>query len=489
MFSPEDNLSYNVRHKLFIDGAWVSGGLDRRVSLVNPATEKVQIELPLASNKNIDNAVAAARHAFDHGPWPRMPANVRADYIQRLTDALSDRAQLMADLWTFQVGAPISLTSALANVGVARIGYYANLARQYAFEETRPTQRGTARIRREAVGVAVLIVPWNATFPILAQKLGAALAAGCTCVIKSSPESPLEALIFAECAVIAGFPPGVINVVTADRDESIHLVESKDIDKISFTGSFVAGSQIAATAARKMNRFTMELGGKSAAILLDDADLEQVLPVLGPLSMPFSGQFCFAQSRIIVPFSRKDEVVARYSETARSLVVGDPWSKATQIGPVLNRRQQDRIQGFIQSGIDQGARVTAGGNQDDASRRGFFIEPTVFDAVTPDMAIAREEIFGPVVTIQGYETIEQAISLANGTDLGLSGMVFSQNVEKAYEVACQIRTGQVGINGLDQSPALPFGGYKMSGTGREGGPEGLEAFLETKAIMMPALAE
>lgn len=486
MFSPEHNLSSTIRNKFFIDGEWVSSGSNRRVSLVNPATEAVHLELPLADDKTIDNAVAAARHAFDHGPWPRVPAKVRADYIQRLTDALSDRVQLMADLWTFQVGAPISLTTALAHVGVRRIGYYANLAREYAFEETRPTERGTARIRREAVGVAVLIVPWNATFPILAQKLGAALAAGCTCIVKSSPESPLDALVFAECAEIAGFPPGVINVVTADRDESIRLVQSKDIDKISFTGSFAAGSQIAATAAAKMNRFTMELGGKSAAILLEDADLEAVLPILSPLSMPFSGQFCFAQSRIIVPFSRKDEVVARFSDTASSLAMGDPWCRTTQIGPVLNKRQQDRIQGFIQSGVDQGARIASGEKRDDVPKHGFFVNPTVFDDVTPDMAIAREEIFGPVVTIQGYDTIDQAIRLANNTDLGLSGTVFSQNVELAYDVACQIRTGQVGINGLDQSPALPFGGYKMSGTGREGGPEGLEAFLETKAIMMPA---
>lgn len=486
MFSPERDLSSNLREKFFIDGEWVSSSSDQRVSLVNPATEMVQIDLPVADSRDIDAAVHAARHAFDHGPWPRMSGTERAELIQRLADALAVRVKLMADLWTFQVGAPISLTSALAPVGVKRLAYYADLAREYAFEETRSTERGHVRIRREAVGVAVLIVPWNATFPILAQKLGAALAAGCTCIVKSAPESPLEALIFAECAEIAGFPPGVLNVVTADRTESIHLVESEEIDKISFTGSFAVGSQIAATAAAKMNRFTMELGGKSAAILLEDADLAAVLPILSPLSMPFSGQFCFAQSRILVPFSLKDEVVARFSDTARSLAVGDPWCKTTQIGPVLNKMQQDRIQRFIQSGLDQGARIAGGETRGDVPKRGFYVNPTVFDDVTPDMAIAREEIFGPVVTIQGYETIEQAIFLANDTDLGLSGMVFSQNVELAYDVACQIRTGQVGINGLDQSPALPFGGYKMSGTGREGGPEGLEAFLETKAIMMPA---
>ena len=486
MFNLQQELSTNVTQRFYIDGQWVESQSNERYTLIDPATERKIFDVPLAGAADVARAVSAARVAFDTGPWPRMTALQRSAHLHRLADALEARAGLHARLWTLQIGAPISLATYLSPNGAARVRYYADLAAHYAFEVRRPTERGSLRVRREPVGVAALVVPWNAVLPILAHKLGAALAAGCTCIVKSPRESPLDALVLAECAHEAGIPSGVVNVITADRAESALLVASPKVDKISFTGSFAAGKQVAIAAADHMTRLTLELGGKSAAILLDDADLAEVMPILVPLTMPLSGQFCFAQSRLLVPRSRLDEVTSTYVSIVDSLVVGDPWAASTQIGPLLNQRQMDRTLDYIQQGHDAGARLVAGGHRSSAISRGFFIEPTVFAEVDSAMSIAREEIFGPVVTIQAYDSDEEAILMANDSDLGLSGTVFSQNPERAYAVATRLRTGQVGINGLDLSPDAPFGGFRKSGIGREGGPEGLEAFLETTAILMPS---
>ncbi|MDO9405706.1 MAG: aldehyde dehydrogenase [Polaromonas sp.] len=487
MFDLKQELSENVTDRFYIDGQWVECQSSGRYTLIDPATERELFEVPLAGAADVERAVSAARVAFDNGPWPRMTALQRSVHLHRLADALAARAGLHARLWTLQVGAPISLATALSPRGAARVRYYADLASRYAFEVRRPSQRGSLRVRRVPVGVAALVVPWNAVLPILAQKLGAALAAGCTCVVKSPPESPLDALVLAECAHEAGIPPGVVNVITADRVESALLVASAKVDKVSFTGSLAAGKQIAISAADRMARVTLELGGKSAAILLDDAVLTDVMPTLVPLTMPLSGQFCFAQSRLLVPRSRLEELVRTYVSIIDRLVVGDPWNTSTQIGPLLNRRQMDRTLGYIEQGREAGARVVAGGHRSHGQDHGFFVAPTVFTEVNAGMAIAREEIFGPVVTIQAYDSEEEAINIANDTDLGLSGTVFSQDCERAYEMATRLRTGQVGVNGLDLSPDAPFGGHRKSGMGREGGPEGLEAFLETTAILMPSL--
>jgi aldehyde dehydrogenase (NAD+) len=485
MFNLRQELSDDVLHRFYIDGQWVESQSTDRFTLVDPATERELLDVPLASPADVEQAVSAARIAFDSGPWPRMTGPERSAHMHRLADALAARAMLHARLWTMQVGAPISLSTNLSPRGAARVRYYANLASRYEFEARRPTRRGSLRVRREPVGVAALVVPWNAVLPILAQKLGAALAAGCTCVVKSPPESPFDALVLAECAHEAGLPPGVVNVITADRVESALLVASAMVDKVSFTGSFAAGRQVAIAAAERMTRMTLELGGKSAAILLDDVDLAEVMPTLVPLTMPLSGQFCFAQSRLLVPRSRLAEVVETYVSNIDSLVVGDPWAASTQIGPLLNRRQMDRTLDYIDQGREAGARVVAGGHRSRGFDRGFFVAPTVFADVESDMTIAREEIFGPVVTIQAYDGADEAVRIANDTDLGLSGTVFSRHPEHAYDVAVRLRTGQVGVNGLDASPDAPFGGYRKSGIGREGGPEGLDAFLETTAILMP----
>jgi len=336
-------LSQNVLSRFYITGEWVQSHSDQRIAVINPATEEVLFEVPLADQIDVDRAIAAARVAFDTGPWSRMTGPERSEIMARFVDLLAKRAELLGRLWTAQVGAPISFASNLIQTGLARYKYYSELAASFSFEDRRTTARGHARVRREPVGVAALISPWNATFPIMAHKLGAALAAGCTCILKSPVESPIEGLIVAECAAEAGIPPGVVNVITADRDVSAYLVASPLVDKISFTGSVSAGRQIGVTAADRMARATLELGGKSAAILLEDADLSTVMPALAPFTMPFAGQVCFAQTRILAPASRLDEIVQTYAGIVGSLRMGDPWDRQTQVGPVLNARQFDRI--------------------------------------------------------------------------------------------------------------------------------------------------
>ncbi len=479
------DLPSEILDAFYIDGRWLTTSQHERKAIVSPATADTIFLLPLASFSDVDLAINAASRAFRQGPWCTMSQSDRAKLMHRLADNLEEKFSLLAKLWTAQVGAPISLTSRLVSLASLRLRYFANLAESFEFQSERQTPRGLSKVIYDPVGPAALIIPWNAALPILMTKLGAALAAGCTCVIKTSPESPLDALVLAQCAHEAGFPAGVINVLTADAEQSAHLVASPDIDKVSFTGSLETGSKIASVVAARMGRLTMELGGKSAAILLEDAELERVLPVLEQYSMPFSGQFCFSQSRLIVPQSRAKEVTDAFASRIKSFRVGDPWDPSTVIGPVLNVRQFERVMSHIEQGMVDGARVITGGRRRTDLGPGFFIEPTLFADVSSQMSIAREEIFGPVVTLHTYETRDEAIEIANATDYGLSGTVFSNDTQAALLVARRLRTGQVGINGLELTPIVPFGGYKKSGFGREGGPEGVHAFLETKAILFP----
>ncbi|BEU23999.1 aldehyde dehydrogenase family protein [Paraburkholderia sp. 22B1P] len=481
-------VSSNVRNRFFIDGEWVLSHADARHVLISPATEEPFMSVPLADSVDVDRAIAAARRAFDKGPWPKLSGAERSAYLKRLTEEIRQRLPVLAQLWTDQVGAPITFASGLLPTGITRFEFFASLAETFEFEDARPTRRGHARVRREPVGVAALIAPWNATFPIVAHKIAAALAAGCTLVVKSPLESPLDALIIAECAAAAGLPPGVLNVITAGRDEGAQLVQSRDVDKISFTGSVATGQWIARAAADRLARVTLELGGKSAAILLDDVDLPAALAALTPFTMPFSGQICFAQTRILAPRARHDEVVSAYAEIISKLKLGDPREADTRIGPVLNAVQRDRVRGYIERGIGEGARLVLGGTGNGGFERGYFVEPTVFADVTPHMTIAQQEIFGPVVSILPYDDIDDAVRIANDTPYGLSGSVYSRDVERAYAVACRVQSGHIGINGIELAANVPFGGFKLSGVGREGGREGLEAYLETKAVFMPTAA-
>lgn len=443
------------------------------------------MDAPLADAADADRAIDAARVAFDTGVWPRMSGAERAVYLRRLSAAVKERLPLLSRIWTAQVGAPVSFASMFTPVAPAMLDYYTALAEGYPFMETRKTPQGEAQVLGTPVGVAVLISPWNAQLPILSYKLGAALAAGCTVVVKSSPETPLDALVLAECAHEVGLPPGVLNVITADRDVGAHLVASPKVDKVSFTGSTAAGKQIGAACLARMARFTLELGGKSAAVVLDDADLTKTLSALIPFSMPFSGQICFAQTRILLPRSRYDEFLNAYVAGVRGMVVGDPWDDATHVGPLSTSAQLERVLRYIDEGRKEGARLMTGGIRSKQFERGYFVEPTVFSDVTSDMTIAREEIFGPVVSVMVYDDVEDAIRIANASDFGLSGTVFTGDPDRGYHLAKRMKTGNVTVNGLEMAPNVPFGGFKQSGIGREGGPEGLDAFLEYQAIYLP----
>lgn len=485
-FDSKSELSGNVQSRFYIDGQWLQPGSNASVSLVAPSTGQVFASVPLADEGDVDKAVNAARRAFDTGPWPRMSGAERAACLRRMSAALASRMTLLSRIWTAEVGAPIWFADMFVPTATAMLDYYAELASTFAFEETRPTRNGEARIIRQPVGVTALIAPWNAQLPILSYKLGAALAAGCTVVVKAPPETPFDALVVAECAHEAGLPPGVLNVITADADGGAYLVARREVDKVSFTGSTATGKVIAKTCADRLARVTLELGGKSAAIVLDDAELNPTLAALAPFTMPFSGQICFAQTRILVPRTREREFIEAYSAIIGGLKVGDPWDMTTQIGPLASQRQLDRVIGYVEVGRNEGAQITTGGRRNPQHDAGFFVEPTVFAGVTPDMTIAREEIFGPVVSIMAYDDIDQALALANDTDFGLSGTVFTSDAERGYAVARGIRTGNVSVNGLEMAPNVPFGGFKQSGIGREGGPEGLHAFLEDQAIYLPA---
>jgi aldehyde dehydrogenase (NAD+) len=485
-FNPTKEVSEDVRSRFYINGAWVNSSSRKRTTLTTASTEEFLFDAPLADTADADRAINAARVAFDDGPWPHMSGPERASYIKKLSAAVKQRLPLLTRLWTAQVGAPINFSSMFTPTVPAMLDYYAELVENHVFTETRKTWQGQAHVIGQPVGVAVLIAPWNAPLPILSYKLGAALAAGCTVVVKSCPEAPLDALVLAECAQEAGLPPGVLNVITADRDVSAHLVASHKVDKVSFTGSTGAGKQVAAACLSRMARFTLELGGKSAAIVLDDADLMSTLSALVPYSMPFAGQICFAQTRILLPRSRYDEFLDAYVAGVSGMVLGDPWDDTTHMGPLSSASQVERVLRYIDLGSKEGARLVTGGARSKRFERGYFIEPTVFSDVTSDMTIAREEIFGPVVSIMLYDNIDQAVSIANASDFGLSGTVFTSDAKRGYEIARRMKTGNVSVNGLQMSPNIPFGGFKQSGFGREGGPEGLAAFLENQAIYLPS---
>jgi acyl-CoA reductase-like NAD-dependent aldehyde dehydrogenase len=330
--------------------------------------------------------------------------------------------------------------------------------------------------------VCAAITPWNAPLVLLCYKVAAGLAAGCTIVAKPAPETPADAYILAECIEAAGLPPGVFNVIPAGRETGDYLIRHPGIDKISFTGSTAAGKHIAAVAAERLTRTSFELGGKSAALILEDAEVAKVLPSLVPFSMPITGQVCFSLTRVLVPEARKQEFTDAYVAAISSVKVGDPMDPSTQMGPLTMQRQLTRVQGYIAKGKEEGAKLALGGGRPKGLERGWFVEPTVFTNVEPSMTIAREEIFGPVVSFITYKDVDDAVHKANSTVYGLHGAVYTQDPERGYEIARRVRSGSVTVNGLIVDPTMPFGGFKQSGTGREGGVEGLDPYFELKTI-------
>ncbi|WP_151772106.1 aldehyde dehydrogenase [Streptomyces abyssomicinicus] len=473
-----------IKDKIFIGGAFVDPATDHTLDVVSPVTEEVVARVPEARPEDIDRAVAAARRAFDEGPWPRMALPERIAVLRRFRECYAARMQEVGAQLSREVGSPITWSvRAQAGAPLGALDYYLTMAPDFAWEREEQGIVGPVVVRHEPVGVVAAIVAWNAPYFIGMNKLAPALVAGCTAILKVSPENALSSYILAEAAAEAELPEGVLSVLVADRGPSAHLSRHPGIDKIGFTGSVAGGQAVMAAAAANLTRVTLELGGKSAAIVMEDADLDEVLPALAPHLIPNNGQVCVSMTRVLVQRSRYDEVVEKLATLFRGWRVGDPLDPETVVGPLVSRRQRDRVESYIARGISEGARLVTGGGRPTGLDRGWYVEPTLFADVDNSMTIAREEIFGPVVVVIPFEDDDDAVRIANDSDYGLSGSVWGADHARARGIADRMRTGNVGINGHGASFNIPFGGYKKSGIGRELGPEGLKAFLEIKAIL------
>lgn len=473
--------------KLFIGGDWVAPSSGDRIDVISPHSEEIVGSVPEAKKPDVDRAVAAARRAFEAGPWPRMAAKERAELMAKLSSGIQARMIELANVITTEMGSPASW-SLMGQVLTSKmvLDYYVNLAREFPFEELRQGMLGPSLVRFEPVGVVAAIVPWNVPLFAIMLKLGPALAAGATLVVKPAPETPLDAAILAELVKEAGFPAGVVNFVPAGREVGEYLVTHPGVDKVAFTGSTAAGRRIAALCGERLRRYTLELGGKSAAIVLEDADVAAMVPALLPAAIMNNGQACIAQTRILAPRARYREVVDALAAALRAVPVGDPADPKTVVGPLVAARQRDRVLGYIDAGKKEGARLVVGGGRPAGLPKGWYVEPTLFADVDNGMKIAREEIFGPVLAVIPYEGVDEAVRIANDSEYGLSGSVWTKDVDSGIDVARRVRTGTYTVNGFMLDFGSPFGGFKASGVGRELGPEGLRAYLESKSISLPA---
>lgn len=479
----------HVRDRLFIGGEWVVPASTDTIDIVSSSTEAVIARVTAAGPADVDRAVAAARVAFDTGPWPSMSPTERGEVLTRLIAAIAERSNELADAIAAEVGSPrkwakfgqVAIATAVLNV-------YANLAGNYRWIDERGGAMGNPiKVHRRSVGVVGAIVPWNAPLFTAALKLGPALIAGCTVVLKPAPESALDSFLLADAVEAAGFPRGVLNIVAADRGGSERLVRHPDVDKISFTGSTSVGRQIGAICGGDIRRCTLELGGKSAAILLDDITLDDA--TIGELvnaGMANNGQVCAAQTRILAPRSRYAEISDALATAVRALQVGDAFDPATKIGPLATARQRDRVEGYLAAGVHDGARAIVGGGRPTGLDRGWFVEPTVFTDATNRMSIAREEIFGPVLTVIPYDGDEQAVAIANDSDYGLTGTIWTADIARGEALANRVRAGVIAFNTSAAMDLMaPFGGFKLSGIGRECGPEAFESYTEYQTIVLP----
>jgi len=474
--------------ELYVGGKWVAPATNRRVEVVSPHSEQVLGSVPEAAEPDVDRAVEAARQAFDAGPWPRTDPAERLAAVRRFAAAYADRADELAGLISTEMGAPLWF-SQVGQVGATMMALDAFLAaaERVEWEERRiGSFGGQVAVRREPVGVVGVITPWNVPHFITIAKLAPALLTGCTVVLKPPPESPVSGLVLAELLDQAGLPEGVVSVLPAGREVGEHLVRHPGVDKIAFTGSTAAGRRIAALCGQDLRRVTLELGGKSAAIVLDDADVPMTVQGLQLASLMNSGQACIAQTRILAPRGRYDEVVDALAAMVGALRVGDPLDMDNYIGPMVARRHQERVESYIRIGQDEGARLVLGGpGRPDGLDTGWYVRPTVFAGVDNGMRIAREEIFGPVLSVIPYEDEDDAVRIANDSDYGLAGSVWTADVDHGLEVARRVRTGTLGINMYNLDFNAPFGGFKASGIGREFGPEGIDAYVELKSVALP----
>jgi betaine-aldehyde dehydrogenase len=474
-----------MRGRFYIDGHWVEAGDRSFFSIENPANETVFARVPLAEPDDVAAAAGAARRAFDIGAWPRLTPSERGHFLRAIAAEIEARAAVLEAIYTGEVGALPWQAAATSQGAAETFRYYAALAETYPFlERHKPTAGGAfGFLVKEPVGVVAAIIPWNAPLMLIAAKLAPALLAGCTVVLKSSPEAPLEAVVFGEIVEAAGLPPGVVNVIMANREVSELLVRNPAVDKVSFTGSSAAGRQVASICGSRMARSTLELGGKSAAVVFDDYPVEAVVQALVPPMCMLAMQYCAALSRIIVTRGRHDEMVAALAEELGKVRVGPPEDPATQMGPLSMRRQYRRVEEYVAKGVAEGATLATGGRRAEQFERGFYFLPTLFADVDNRSTIAREEIFGPVVCVIPADSEAEAIRLANESDFGLNSTIFSGDIDRAYVAARQLRSGTVGVNAFRSDFGIAFGGFKQSGIGREGGREGLLPYLESKTII------
>jgi aldehyde dehydrogenase (NAD+) len=478
-------------NQLYIGGHWVEPAGPETFEVVNPTTELVAGRLPLAGAGDVDRAVSAARSALDNGPWPHLALEDRVAAIEALGAALAQRSEELVRLIVTETGLPSGGT-VLSGTGAGQVAGTFELLRAsveairaFPFQEEMLGRAGRAIVRHEPIGVVGAIVPWNGPLWSAMMKLAPALMAGCACILKPSPLAPLDSMVLAEYAAAAGFPDGVLSVLPGGTEAGERLVAHPGVDKISFTGSTAVGRAIAASCAANLTRCNLELGGKSAAVVLDDADLDQVIPVLLAAGLDNNGESCTALTRILVSRRRHGELVETLAAAVSALVVGDPFDPAVDVGPLISADQRRRVEAFLTGADDAGVTFVAGGGRPAGLDRGWFVEPTVADGVTNDMPIAREEIFGPVLAVIDYDTVDEAVALANDSPYGLCGGVFTSDEERGIELCGRIRTGTINVNRFVINIEAPLGGFKSSGLGREYGSAGIREFVEIKTINLP----